>query len=163
MNIKIISIVSSLSVLLFFVSILSVVKDKGDYHYLKTRLETTKSYTIDVINTMPEDDFGFQPSEELRSFKALACHTIYSIEWNMELMKEKPIKWEPGDENRYSKEELLNYANEQFISLQTFIDNVKENPELTDKIIDVLNHNAHHRGQMVTYLRLKDIVPPDYK
>ncbi len=136
-----------------------IAQNSEGYDYLKTRLEKTKSLTIDVINSMPEKDFKYKPTDEVRSFSALASHVVYSIEWNIELMKGAPIKWEPGDEERYSKEELIQYANVQFDHLIKFIGSAKETPELTDKIIDVLNHNSLHRGQLITYLRLKGLKP----
>ncbi|WP_303316192.1 DinB family protein [Flavivirga abyssicola] len=58
---------------------------------------------------------------------------------------------------------MIIYANDQFDKLLTFINDVKETSELTEKLIDVLNHNAHHRGQMTTYLRMKGITPPSYR
>ncbi|TGV02548.1 hypothetical protein EM932_10245 [Flavivirga rizhaonensis] len=109
---------------------------------------------------MPENDYLYKPVENVRSYTALASHAIYSIEWNIELMKGSPIKWEPGNEDRFSKEELIVYANEQFDNLLNFVAHAKETTELTNKIIDVLNHNAHHRGQMITYLRMKGVTPP---
>ncbi len=136
---------------------------KEDYGYLKLRLENTKAFTIEVIKAMPENDYLYQPTESVRTYTALASHIVYSIEWNIELMKGAPIKWAPGDENRFTKQELISYANDQFDSLIEFIKEAEVSPKLTDKIIDILNHNAHHRGQMITYLRLKGITPPKYR
>ncbi|MEM6831599.1 MAG: hypothetical protein AAF551_13905, partial [Bacteroidota bacterium] len=66
-----------------------------------------------------------------------------------------------GGEDQMTKKELINFGDKQFDKLVEFIKAAKETPTLTDKLIDVLNHNAHHQGQMVTYLRLKDIAPPN--
>ncbi len=149
----------------FLFGFISFQKDDNEQgcHYLKGRIENTKAFTIEAINAMPAKDFMYKPAEDVRTYAALASHIVYSIEWNIELMKRTPIAWAPGDENRFSKEELLTYANLQFDALIMFIEKAKESPELTDKIIDVLNHNAHHRGQMTIYLRIKGIAPPKYR
>lgn len=133
------------------------------YAYLKKRLENTKLFTIEVIDAMPESEYMYKPVDNVRSYSALASHIIYSIEWNVELMKGIPIKWEPGDEERYTKQELLAYANETFEHFIEFVDSAEVSLKLTEQIIDVLNHNAHHRGQMITYLRIKGITPPKYR
>ncbi|NMH88027.1 DinB family protein [Flavivirga algicola] len=162
MKFKIILVASFMSIV-FFMAFTRINKQNPDYHYLKERLQKTKLFTVEVIKAMPESDYMYKPTKEVRSYTALVSHTVYSIEWNIELMKGTPIKWEPDNENRYSKEHLITYANDQFDKLIAFINNAKESTELTDKIIDVLNHNAHHRGQMTIYLRMKGITPPNYR
>ncbi|TYA86778.1 DinB family protein [Seonamhaeicola marinus] len=136
-------------------------QEVGDYNFLKERLENTKAITIKVIEAMPESLYMYKPTDDLRTYKALVSHIVYSIEWNIALLKNEPIKWQPGDENRFSKQELIEYANEEFDNLIQFMTSTKASPELTEKVIDVLNHNAHHRGQLMIYLRLKGITPPN--
>ena len=138
-------------------------KPNSDYDYLRDRLENTKEYTMDVLRAMPDSIYSFRPNQDVRSYKELAYHLVYSIEWNIELMKGKPINWISGGEDSMTKKELVEYADEQFDNLLIFIKEAEETPMLTDKVIDVLNHNAHHRGQMVTYLRLKGISSPNYR
>ena len=133
---------------------------KANYNYLNQCFENTKIITIAFIKAMPADSYLYKPTDSVRTYSALAAHIVYSIEWNIELIKGTPVKWTPGDENRFTKQELINYANEQFDRLIKFISNAEVSPKLTEKIIDVLNHNELHRGQMITYLRLKGITPP---
>ncbi len=137
--------------------------DVQNYDYLKKRLKNTKAFTIEVMEAMPEATYRFKPTNDVRTYTALASHIVYSIEWNIHLMKGTPIKWTPGDEDRFTKKELLTYADVQFDNLLKFVEKAEESSELTQKIIDVLNHNSHHRGQMVTYLRMKSITPPNYR
>ncbi|WP_303316193.1 hypothetical protein Q4Q34_12565 [Flavivirga abyssicola] len=94
MKFKIIVIISFIGMFLFM-AFVNKDKQESDYHYLKERLEKTKSYTIEVLEAMPESDYMYKPTEDVRTYTALASHTIYSIEWNIELMKNKPIKWKP--------------------------------------------------------------------
>ncbi len=165
MNLKFTSVVTLLIVVILVTgfSIKKQPESNNDYDYLRERLENTKKYTIDVLSTMPDSSYSFKPNQDIRSFKELGYHVIYSIEWNIELMKGTPVKWVSEGEDQLSKKELISYGDKQFDRLLTFLKDAKETPMLTDKIIDVLNHNAHHRGQMVTYLRLKNISPPKYR
>ena len=66
-------------------------------------------------------------------------------------------------ENSKSKKELIAWAKEEFASMHKWIQEQPSNDRLTSGIISYLDHNAHHRGQIVTYLRLKGITPPSYK
>ncbi len=135
----------------------------GDYDFLRKRIEDTKTYTVDVIKAMPEADYKYKPTDAVRSYAAQAFHIVYTIEWFLPKLKGNPVKWNPGDEERMSKTDLVKYADEQFDALKAFINEAESSPKLTDEIINLLNHNAHHRGQMTTYLRMKSIKPPKYR
>lgn len=156
-------IIGLISLLITSFQVKTETQEYGDYSYLKDRLQNTKAFTIEVIEAMPESDYSYKPTNDVRTFTALASHVVYSIEWNIALMKKRPINWELGDENGFTKQELVEYVNSEFNSLIKFVAASNASPELTEKIIDVLNHNAHHRGQMMTYLRLKGITPPEYR
>ena len=146
---------------LFFTS---MDQKEGDYDWLKQRLETTKDFTLQVINAMPDEDYDFKPSDEVRSFKAQAYHIIYSINYFNRVFKgQTQPMWQPGDENSKSKKELAEWASRQFDIINATILAAESNEQLTAGIISYLDHNAHHRGQMITYLRMKGITPPTYR
>ena len=142
----------------------SMAREEGDYDWLKQRLETTKDFTIQVIKAMPEGDYDFKPTEDVRSFKAQAYHIVYSIDYFNRVFKgENQPAWAPGDENSKSKAELEKWAAEQFDAINATILASANNERLTAGIISYLDHNAHHRGQMITYLRAKGVTPPTYR
>ena len=136
---------------------------KGGYDWLKARLEVTKSYTIEVLQAMPDKDYDFKPDAEQRSFKAQAYHIAYSIDYFERALSNPQAAWNPGDENSKSKEELIKWASEKFDSINKVILESDANDAKTALLISYLDHNAHHRGQIITYLRLKGIRPPAYK
>ncbi len=137
---------------------------EGDYDWLKQRLETTKDFTIQVINAMPDEDYDYKPSDDVRSFKAQAYHIVYSIDYFNRVFKgEQQPAWAPGDENGKSKEELAKWAAEQFDAINATIMAAPNDNRLTAGIMSYLDHNAHHRGQMITYLRTKGVTPPTYR
>jgi uncharacterized damage-inducible protein DinB len=136
---------------------------KGGYDWLKARLEVTKSYTIEVLQAMPDKDYDFKPDAEQRTFKAQAYHIAYSIDYFESALSNPQAAWNPGDENSKSKEELIQWANGKFDAINKTILESDANDARTAGIISYLDHNAHHRGQIITYLRLKGIKPPNYK
>mgnify|MGYP001799635437 CR=1 FL=1 len=157
---------------LFFIILLSLcanpfvssAQEKGDYEWLRQRLETTRDYTLEVIDAMPDKDYDFKPTDDIRTYKAQAYHIIYSIDYFNRVFKggSQPV-WSPGDENSKSKKELIQWAKEQFEAINTTILSATHNDQLTVGIISYLDHNSHHRGQMVIYLREKGITPPMYR
>ena len=134
-----------------------------DYKYLETRLDNAKAFTAEVFAAMPEAKYDFKPTEEVRSFKAQAFHIAYTLDWYDHRLKGKPVAWEPGDEERMSKEELATYLDAQFDKVKMTIMKSHGKDSLTDDIIGLLDHNAHHRGQMITYLRMNGIEAPGYR
>jgi uncharacterized damage-inducible protein DinB len=137
-------------------------EDKS-YEYLETQLDNAKSYTLEVIEGFPEDDFGFKPGDEMRTFGAQAFHIAYSLEWFNAQLKGEPIQWDPGDEERMNKEELIAYTTEQFDAFIGIIKNAEEGGRFTAGVVGSLRHNSHHRGQMVAYYRANGMAPPQYK
>lgn len=134
------------------------------YDWLKPRLDATETFTIEVLEAMPEGDYDFKASEDQRTFAAQAYHIIYSIDYfERAFANGGNAAWQPGDENSKSKEELLTWAKEKFASMNKWILEQPANDRLTAGIISYLDHNAHHRGQIVTYLRMKGIKPPNYR
>lgn len=136
----------------------------GGYDYLKQRLDVTKAYTLEVLNAMPEADYSFNPNEEQRTFGAQAYHIAYSIDYYRRAFQNRgQAEWSPGDENIKSKAELIKWAGEQFDAMHKLILASEQNDAVTALVISYLDHNAHHRGQMVSYLRMKGIKPPAYR
>lgn len=138
-------------------------KEEKSYEYLSQQLENAKSFTIEVMESMPEENYGYKPGEEMRTFRAQGFHIAYSLEWFTAQMKREPIPWEPGDEDRMSKQELIDYTSEQFNDFISFIQETEENGQLTAAVLRALRHNSHHRGQMVAYYRANGMAPPAYK
>lgn len=137
---------------------------EGGYDYLKQRLDATKAYTLEVFNAMPEGDYDSKPNDQQRTFKAQAYHIAYSIDYFRRTLENKgQATWSPGDENSKSKAELIKWAEEQFDAMHKLILEREASDAMTAQIISYLDHNAHHRGQMITYLRMKGINPPAYR
>jgi uncharacterized damage-inducible protein DinB len=136
---------------------------ESDYEFLRGVLTSAQDFTIEVFNAMPEEGYSFKPNADVRTFAAQAYHIAYSLEWYNNTLKGTPIQWAPGDEDTMSKKELVNYVTEQFDAITETIMKADEDKRFTVGVMGVLRHNSHHRGQMVSYLRMKGITPPAYK
>lgn len=137
---------------------------EGGYDWLKQRLDASKDYTLAVLEAMPEDDYSFKAGEEQRTFAAQAYHIVYSVDYfHRAFSNGGQAQWAPEDENSKSKKELIEWANKKFEEMNEFILTQESNDQLTSGVVSYLDHNAHHRGQIITYLRIKGIAPPQYR
>tara|TARA_R110000868_G_scaffold259361_7_gene517397 strand:- start:18182 stop:18679 length:498 start_codon:yes stop_codon:yes gene_type:complete len=138
-------------------------EERASYEYLEQNLNNAKTYTLEVLEGMPAEDYAFKPVDDVRSFGEQAFHIAYSLEWFNAQLKGEPVAWEPGDEGRMSKEELVAYTTEQFDIFIETIHAAEESGPFTSGILGALRHNSHHRGQMVAYYRANGMAPPAYK
>ena len=137
---------------------------EGDYDWIKQRLTATKAFTIEVINAMPEDKYDFKPEDGVRSFQEQAYHLVYSIDYYNKLFASGGnAAWSPGAEDSKSKAEIMKWANDLFDAMEKTILSADDNQQLTSGIMGYLDHNAHHRGQMVIYLRMNGVAAPSYR
>lgn len=136
--------------------------------------ENSKNYLLDIAKAMPEDKYDFKPTEREMSFSEQLVHIKGNMDWlsTSYFTAEKFDK--KKDENIYSKEEIITMLETSFNNVNEIIKNAK--PEsLNEKVeffagpktkLQILNllqdHVTHHRGQLIVYLNLNEIVPPKY-
>lgn len=144
---------------------------------LKNVWKQTKEYTMEFAEAMPDENYGFKPTEEVFSFAEQLLHLAGGNYWFFASIKgEKPPQPEEALKSEgKTKNDIIELVKESFV----FGDAVVE--ELTDKILHkevamgenklvvwklllfCVDHISHHRGQMVVYLRLNGIKPPQYR
>lgn len=140
-----------------------------------------KSYTLKVAEVMPENKFNYKPVDEVKMFAEQLIHMANNLYYlsatflrdtvppiNIKLMQEKVGK------NLASKAEIIEYVSKAFDYGEESIkglDAKKLEEEISfwggkatkRKIVLLLNdHQTHHRGQLMIYLRLNGIKPPPY-
>jgi uncharacterized damage-inducible protein DinB len=140
-----------------------------------TKLKNSKDYTLQAALLMPEGKFLFKPTPDEMSFGEQLIHISANMGWlsNTYLNgKENPVSKEARQFKQ--KEEILSVVTKTYdyaiATLKSFdptqlSDRVKffagEKNKL--QIINLLSdHQTHHRGQIMVYLRLNGIKPPDY-
>jgi uncharacterized damage-inducible protein DinB len=129
---------------------------------LLATLENSRQYTLHVAALMPEADYSFKPADEVWSFGALIHHIAYGILWwEANYIKGKQSEWAPPA-IQHSKKEINAYLETAYDSLKKTLSNGKLSDEAVNGFHATLDHITHHRGQAVTYLRCRGIVPPEY-
>ena len=136
--------------------------------------ENSKIYLIQLAEAMPETQYAFKPTEKQRTFTAQLIHIKENIDWlsntyfgSGDLQKEKmgstPTKQQLIEAIRKSFDEsanlIANLAPEKLAEKVDFFAGEKIKMQIMNLIQD---HVAHHRGQLVVYLKLNQIEPPQY-
>lgn len=141
--------------------------------------ERSKTMSLAYIDAMPEDQFGFKPSEGGRSFAEQMLHGAQgTIGLAANGTGEAPIYKGVNIEKEasfHTKSEVRRLVSESFDFAIAGIQNmdaskldevVERGPFKVTRLgwIQKANeHAGHHRGQCAIYLRLKSITPPEYK
>jgi hypothetical protein len=137
---------------------------------------------IPAADAMPEDKYGFAPSEgEFKGVRTFAEQIKHVAAVNYELgaaiLQQKPpvmINDENGPASITSKADIMQYLKDSFAYVHKAIDTINEK-NLTATVrspfgegmvtrlglaTSVSWHGYDHYGQMVEYLRMNGIVPP---
>lgn len=134
-------------------------------------------YTMEFARAMPAEKFGFKPTEEVFSFAEQLLHLAGANFWFFSTIKgEKIPKSEEDLESEgKNKADVVALLAESFRYGDAVVENLTdaaaankvtmgENTLLCWKLIFFnVDHITHHRGQMVAYLRLNGIKPPQYR
>ena len=135
-----------------------------------------RDWTQEYIAKMPEGSFGFKPVPEVRSFAEQMLHLAY---WNFGFTAKAFGRTSPYQEadlmrdDFRAKAQLSKVVAESYdfviSGLRGLLDDQLDEP-LTmrdgttklriERINDAYEHQTHHRGQTVIYLRLKSVEPP---
>ncbi len=129
---------------------------------------------------MPEEKYSFRPVPEVRSFGQQMVHIAEAngsiMEWHVEGKKNPSWPYSgDGKERVTSKADVIVQLNASYDYIQ------KGLSQMTDERLQdllqteagelsrhwglhlILDHATHHRGQIVVYLRLNGIRPPEYR
>lgn len=136
--------------------------------------QNSKTYLIDIAKAMPEDKYEYKPTEREMSFSAQLLHIKGNMDWlsTSYFTDEKYDK--KKDDTKYSKEEIISMLEKSFDNVSQIIKNTKSE-SLKEKVeffagpktkLQILNlvqdHVTHHRGQLIVYLNLNEVIPPKY-
>lgn len=143
------------------------------------RLENSRKYLILVAEMMPEDKYNFRATQESLTFAENLLHIGFAVDWHSQslLGGRESRDWKTDTifkANNKSKEEMIATIDKTFdeaINLIKAFDTTQLNNKLdyfglnrSKRQIFLLlaDHITHHRGQMLVYLRLNELVPPRY-
>ncbi|KQC29394.1 DinB family protein [Flagellimonas eckloniae] len=143
------------------------------------RFENSKKYLIKVADAMPEDKYNFRPTQESLSFAENLLHIGYAMDWHTQSLLGGRESRDWNTDTRYkvaskSKKEIIKVVDKTFHETISFIKqfDITEFDEKLDYfglnrtkrqiLLLLANHITHHRGQILVYLRLNQLVPPRY-
>ncbi|MBT8185187.1 MAG: DinB family protein [Eudoraea sp.] len=146
---------------------------------LITDFERNKAMTLTYIDAMPEDQFGFKPTDSVRTFAEQLLHLAQgTIRLSANGSGEVPLYADKNIEKEaafQTKTEVRRIVTESFDFAIAGLQNM--DPAMLDEAVvrgpftvtrigwiqKAGEHLVHHRGQCAIYLRLKGITPPQYK
>lgn len=138
--------------------------------------QRSSTYLLEVARAMPADNYGYQPSEEVFTFGEQLLHIAANLYYlnATYISGQEPEDLDLDIEGKI-KDEIIQNLQEALaqvdISYQTLASGEDEEELMlfgriaADKkrvLMLMRDHITHHRGQLVVYLRLNDILPPSY-
>jgi hypothetical protein len=148
--------------------------------WLRNSFATNRKYLARTAEKMPEDLYGMRPGAqpEVRTFGQLIGHLAnFNYRWCSDGKGEKNPMEETDFEKLTAKADLvkalngaLTYCDSAYAALTdansmdivqgTRDDGTKAPVLRVSRFISNLAHNNEHYGNLVTYMRIKSIVPP---
>jgi uncharacterized damage-inducible protein DinB len=134
--------------------------------------KVTKDYTLAVLDAMPADGFRFKPTDVQRTFAEQLVHlgranAAYMTAFGLLESPKPPDSADREATRKYLAatfdyvSDVLNKMAETDLTRSDLKFNAKIKPHSgTDLFMRAYMHTAHHRGQVICYLRLKGVTPP---
>jgi len=130
------------------------------------------NYAVQAADKMPEENYGFKPAPDVRSFGQLVGHLADANNMFCGTVLGEPRATVSIEKTKTSKADLIQalkdavaHCNKAYGALTdaSAVETVKfmgrDFPKLTVMSINMA-HSDEHYGNMVTYMRMKGIVPP---
>ncbi len=133
--------------------------------------EMVRGYLIAAAEQMPEEHYGYRPTEEVRTFGQIVGHVANSMYFFCGAVSGGETQGPENFEERTSKTGLVEAIKGSFENCDAAyaIDDAKAMEEVsfagqtgTNLWILTFNvtHNWEHYGNLVTYMRANGLVPP---
>jgi uncharacterized damage-inducible protein DinB len=150
---------------------------------VKTQLikewQRAKVYTLEYLDAMPKDNYGFKAQDSIRSFAQQMLHLAQDIDimvsygtgkeriWQGQLLEARSSA-QIADSVRYFIVAGYDYGIDaiQNMDASKFEEKVKTKRVEETRfawLLKAFEHQTHHRGQTTIYLRLLGIRPPPEK
>jgi uncharacterized damage-inducible protein DinB len=131
-----------------------------------------KSWILASAEKMPEENYGYKPTDTVRSFGQLIGHVSDAQRMFCSAVLGEKLPGPGIEQSKTSKADLIAALKETYAfcdkayngmtdanGTQTVKLFASDVPKLSVLSVNV-THSAEHYGNIVTYLRMKNIVPP---
>ncbi len=139
---------------------------------------STREYSLDVLEAMPAEQFGFRPVPEQFTFGEQLEHFANSNAGYFSRFEKDAGQPRPSRPQERTKDTLRKFLTATFDYVEAVLSSLTEEEFLRrdvrfgsnskahtaqDIFLRAYMHTSHHRGQIITYLRLKGITPPRWR
>ncbi|MBS1541912.1 MAG: DinB family protein [Bacteroidetes bacterium] len=139
------------------------------------KLNHAKEYTLKVAALMPDDRYSFRPSHDEMNFAEQLLHLSQNLGWlassylkheqnpitksDLKVHRKDSVIMIVNKTYAYAIDAMISFPSSQLKDHVTFF----AGPMTKLQIINLINdHQTHHRAQLLVYLRMNRIKPPDY-
>ncbi len=141
---------------------------------LSRKWMNAKAYALKMADLMPAENYSFRPAHEVMSFKEQLLHIADNMKWLSSAFLFSPGKKQVADTAKMDKAAVMKYVSDAYdqglsahlLLSQRQLDEVVPffaGPMTRRQILILMHdHQTHHVGQLIVYLRLKGIKPPAY-
>jgi len=138
---------------------------------LKRAHTTIKNYVVKSAEKMPEENYSFKPTPEVRSFGQILGH-VADAEYFFCSTAKGESKQTDIEKTKTSKADLVAAIKEAYAYCDTAYDSLTDAKAMEmlkasrgqrSRLSTLWTNTAHsdeHYGNLVTYMRIKGIVPP---
>jgi len=139
--------------------------EKGLYGYVKGNL-------VAAAEKMPEDNYNFKPTPEVRSFGQIVGHVADAQYMFCSIVLGDGMKPQGIEKSKTTKADLVKALNDSTAYCDKAYDGMTDahaaemvkfmGRDMTKLTVLSINnaHDDEHYGNMVTYMRIKGLVPP---
>lgn len=137
--------------------------------------DNAMAYTLELAEAMPEEHYGYKPTEEQMTFQKQLLHMADNVAWlTHDYLGGEKLEIDIELEGA-AKTEVIALLRQAMANAKAALANLPESqldeevdffagPMSKRKVILLLHdHLTHHRGQLIVYARLKGIKPPRYR
>jgi len=163
-----------LALFMFFCCVFSHAQQATPKDAFLEKWENSKEYLIAIAEAMPEAQYDFKPTERQMSFKEQLLHIKTNMDWVGTSYFTSEVYERKNQDAPQSKAETIQLLIESFDATSAHVKLVAEadlgatvkffaGPKSRLQMLNLLHdHVTHHRGQLIVYLNLNEIEPPNY-
>ena len=141
---------------------------------LSAKWKNAKTYTLKIAELMPEEQYNFKPVADEMNFGEQLLHIAQNMNWLSSAYLLGSKQNSKSDTKVLSKLSIINSISTAYDSALAI--HYRLTPKQLDEVVPFFagpksrrqililmhDHQTHHIGQLIVYLRLKGIKPPDY-